>query len=197
MSERTLAQTDQNAEACLVPAKAKVASVVIRTRLFVGSYAPLFAILAIRFEGAARWISAGIAALAFVSLWRLVRTLPANTSPDRVKVDAVSDEGGTVTGYLASYLLPFLTVPEPGWRDAVSYVIFLVVSATVYVNSDMLHVNPTLYLFGRRVVKATVGRRSVFIIARREILPGDRVRKTSLYGDVLVEANDDEDADGV
>jgi hypothetical protein len=35
-------------------------------------------------------------------------------------------------GYLASYLLPFLTVAEPSWRDLVAYGLFLAVTATVY-----------------------------------------------------------------
>jgi hypothetical protein len=39
----------------------------------------------------------------------------------------VEDRGAEVAGYLASYILPFVVVPEPGWSDLVGYAIFLVV----------------------------------------------------------------------
>jgi hypothetical protein len=43
-------------------------------------------------------------------------------------VRTVEDRGGEVAGYLATYLLPFVTVSEPDVRDVVGYALFLVVS---------------------------------------------------------------------
>ena len=60
-----------------------------------------------------------------------------------------------MAAYLATYLLPFVTLSEPSDRDVVSYLLFLLVAALIYVQSDLLQINPVLYLFRRRVVKVT------------------------------------------
>jgi hypothetical protein len=60
-----------------------------------------------------------------------------------------------VSGYLAAYLLPFLTVPEPSATDLVTYAIFVFVAGLIYVRSGLMQINPTVYLLNRRVLRAT------------------------------------------
>src|SRR5262249_9898715 len=88
----------------------------------------------------------------------------------------VEDRGAEVAGYLASYILPFVVVPEPNWRDLTGYAIFLVVAATIYVRSGLLQINPTLYLLGWRVFAVTLGGSwTGFALSRRSIALGDVV----------------------
>ncbi len=63
---------------------------------------------------------------------------------DFVEISEVKDEGGLASGFLASYLLPFLTIPEPSVPDIIAYGLFLLVAATIYVRSEMAQVNPTM-----------------------------------------------------
>lgn len=48
-----------------------------------------------------------------------------------ITIHSYEDAGGEVSGYLASYLLPFVTVPSPSIRDLLGYSIFLVVALII------------------------------------------------------------------
>ena len=125
-----------------------------RPLLFLSSYAPLFGLLAVRFEPRWLWISCPCSPLlGVVSLWlllrldaRLARTPPAGVCPGCRRGAA---------GYLATYLLPFLTVATPTVRDVLAYAGFLLVTAVVNIRSAVAQVNPLLYLFGYRVLSVT------------------------------------------
>lgn len=124
-----------------------------RTRLFLGSYALLFVLLAIRFQ--TPWLESvcgAIAAVGFFDMLWIVFRVTRRTGAEPICVAEIRDAGPEVAGYLATYLLPFLTVAEPTVRDVVAYAIFLLVTGLVYVRSEMTQVNPTLYVLGRRVV---------------------------------------------
>ena len=96
-----------------------------RPLLFLSSYAPLFALLAIRFEQRWLWISCTVlAVLGVVSLWLLLR-LDARSSPGPHTLVSSRDAGVEAAGYLATYLLPFLTVATPTIRDVIAYAGFL------------------------------------------------------------------------
>jgi hypothetical protein len=122
-----------------------------RWLLFVSSYSPLFALTAIRLDpGALRtilcWIAAGGAAglsAVFAAAWRI--------EARRRDFVAVEDRGVDVAGYLATYLVPFLTVSKPTAHDVVAYTVFLGLVGVVYVRSTLISVNPLIYLFGFRL----------------------------------------------
>jgi hypothetical protein len=109
-----------------------------RPLLFLSSYAPLFALLAIRFEQ--RWLQISCTVLAVtgvVSLWLLLR-LDARSSPGPHTLASVKDAGGEAASYLATYLLPFLTVATPTIRDVLAYAGFLLVAATISLRSSVV-----------------------------------------------------------
>ncbi len=127
------------------------ADLVVELSLFLCSYAPLIAILAIRFRTVWLEIICGsVAALGFVA-GVLVIARYRRLAGQEWTATRVEDRGYEVAGCLASYLLPFVTVPEPGVRDLIGYGIFLFIAGVVYIRSGMLQINPTLYLLGWRV----------------------------------------------
>ena len=69
-----------------------------------------------------------LAALGVVSLWLLLR-LDARSSPGPHTLASVRDAGVEAASYLATYLLPFLTVATPTVRDVLAYAGFLLVAA--------------------------------------------------------------------
>lgn len=155
--------------------------------LFMSSYAPLFALLAIRFEDRWLWVScAALATVGVISLWILLR-LDTRAEPGPHDLVAVSDAGGEAAAYLASYLLPFLTVATPGGRDVAAYVGFLVVAAAIYLRSSLVQVNPLLYLFGYRVLSVEDGHGlRAYLIIRGQVTVGSRILATRFGPDVLV-----------
>jgi hypothetical protein len=155
--------------------------------LFMSSYAPLFALLAIRFEERWLWVSCTVLAIAGVgSLWLLLR-LDTRAEAGPHDVAAVSEAGGEAAAYLGGYLLPFLTVATPGVRDVAAYIGFLAVAAAIYLHSSLIQVNPLLYLFGYHVVSVT-DRRGLhaYLIARNNVTVGSRILATRFGADVLI-----------
>lgn len=127
---------------------------MIRARLFLSSFTPLFALLALRFRPWQLWVPCAVLALSgAVLLAGLLRSRRRVVANPRSFVN-VRDEGQQVAGYLAAYILPLLVVAQPTARDAAAYGGFLVVFALVFVRSDLLQVNPLLYLFGYRLLAA-------------------------------------------
>jgi hypothetical protein len=147
---------------------------------FLSSFAPLWFMLGLRFE---RWwleapcfaAAAGGFALVFYLLHRRASELPSDS-----ELRISGDGGSDVTGYLASFLLPFLTVARPDVRDLAAYVTFIAVLAVVYVRSDMVQINSVVYLLRWRVQRATLStgdsRTEVFVITRSDRRVGEPLR---------------------
>jgi hypothetical protein len=163
-----------------------------RSRLFLGSYAALFTLLAIRFE--VTWLEVACAVLAVIGyadmIW-IVFGITRRIEHEPITPAAVSDAGSDVAGYLATYLLPFLTVAEPSVRDVVAYALFLLVTGLIYVRSEMTQINPTLYLLGRRVARVTTGDGwSGYVIMRTRPEPDEPIQTVSLNPEVRVEVKE-------
>jgi hypothetical protein len=163
--------------------------IVRRSRLFLGSYTLLFVLLAIRFTTPWLVIMCGVlAAIGLGNMLWIVFVVSRRTSAEPVRVATVTDAGAEVAGYLATYLLPFLTVAEPSGRDVAAYAIFLAVTALLYVRSEMTQVNPTLYIMGRRVVHITTdGGWDGYVVVRSSAAAGALLRVVSLNPAVRVE----------
>lgn len=164
--------------------------IVRRARLFLGSYALMFLLLAIRFDVLWLQITCGaIALIGIVDMARIVFLVSKRTAPEPIKIASVADQGAEISGYLATYLLPFLTVSEPGIKDLIAYLIFFVVLGVVYVRSEMVQINPTLYLFGRRVLRVTTdhGWKGYIVVGSGEVTQGTDLRVATLNADVRIE----------
>ena len=156
--------------------------------LFFSSYAPLFGLLAVRFEQRWLWISCAVlATLGAGSLWLLLR-LDARSSPGPHLVESTRDAGPEAASYLASYLLPFLTVAMPTIRDIIAYAGFIVVAGSIHLRSSVVQVNPLLYLLGYRVLSVTDdhGLRA-YMVTRRTVASGSTVLATRFRDEVLVD----------
>ncbi len=164
--------------------------IVRRARLFLGSYVLLFVLLAIRFQ--TWWLVLSCFVLAGIGLLNMlwiVFVVSRKTESEPIRIADVTDAGSDVAGYLATYLLPFLTVAVPTVRDVIAYVIFLLVTGLVYVRSEMTQINPTLYLLGKRVVAIKTDKGwSGHLVATSAPHVGDVVQAASLNALVRVES---------
>lgn len=57
--------------------------------------------------------------------------------------------------YLATYLIPFALAPPKDGYEFVALLIFIVVLAYLYVNSNMIYINPVLSAFGYHLYEVT------------------------------------------
>jgi hypothetical protein len=125
-----------------------------RIALFLSSYAPLFALLAWTNRGTT-WVWLTLLIVAGLSVGALAvvfRSKATDVGPRLVVARSTPDEG-EVMAYVSTYLLPFLGLDLSSATGIVAFLGFLVVVGVVYVNSNMLFVNPLLSLAGYHTFK--------------------------------------------
>lgn len=143
---------------------------ILRLRLVLTSYVPLFLILALRVD--APWWRIGFGAasvLFFVDAMRL--TVLSDRSGHEVRrFGEVSDAGGEVAAYVATYILPLITVGGTlDTFDVLAFAVYGITILIVSVQSSLVAVNPTFYLLRWRVlrVKSPSGTESYLICNAR------------------------------
>lgn len=168
---------------------------------FLSSYAPLWAMFALRFDSI--WLRIFFALLCLCGILITTYVLRRNRSgrPSNTTITVAGDGGAEVSGYLAAYLLPFLTLAAPSLLDGLAYVIFFAVAGVVYVRSGLMQVNPTIYLLGWRVARGTIavggaagsrGAKEIYVITRRDRRVGASLRAERFTDRVYI----DHDRDG-
>jgi hypothetical protein len=75
---------------------------------------------------------------------------------------------GEVLSYIAAYLVPFLGLNLTELNDVVLFAGFLAVLCVVYINSNMIFVNPLLSLAGFHTFEVTDVNDSVFTVLTRQ-----------------------------
>jgi hypothetical protein len=143
--------------------------------------------LAIRFNGLPlRLCCLGLAVVGVSDTINITRKAKSSIEPYEIVIVETDDTGGEVSGYLASYLLPFLTVADPGWRDLLAYGLFILIALVIYVRSNLVRVNPTLYLLGYRVLKVHYrADRQQYLITRIEPQEGQSLYVIDVAGVIL------------
>ncbi len=156
--------------------------------MFLSSYAPLFVMLTIRFDGRNLRVACFAAAVIGVTaVVLLVRRQAGVSAGDYVIVTARS-AGGEASAYLAGYLLPFLTVSEPSSRDLLAYGVFFLVAGVVHVRTGIIQVNPVLFVLGWKVLAVEdENGYSGYLITKKRVLRGDTVRASRISDDVIVD----------
>jgi hypothetical protein len=156
--------------------------------LFLSSYAPLFGLLAIRFSEAWLWTSCLVLAVIGAASLLLLLLLDRRASPGPHNVTSIRAAGPEAAAYLASYLLPFLTVSAPSVRDLLAYTGFMLVAAAIHLRSSVVQVNPLLYVLGYQVLEVVDDRGFTgYLITPRRVAPGDRIMASRFRDDVLVD----------
>lgn len=163
-----------------------LAALWLRLRLFAISYAPVLAIFALKSD--AWWAKSAYgvaAACALLDGYRLSYGQAKRTRRS-YSLQNVTDKGSEVSGYLATYLLPFLVGAPGTWWDAAAYLVYFLVALLVFLNSDLLLINPTLYVLGWRVAQGTTGDGREVIVLTRDVVAVRTEFEAALLGTDLV-----------
>ena len=155
-------------------------TVLIRCMLFLSSYFPLALIFFLLFvEEQPVWaiivLLVGLSGLITMVLYFF--QLAPRLSSIQGKITALQRHDGDVMGYIASYLIPFVAIPFGGWQQGAALLIFVIVLGIVYVNSNMIHINPMLNLLGYHVYEITLenSETSHALITRRHIAKNETI----------------------
>ena len=167
-------------------------TIFVRCMLFISSYFPLALIFGILFAVqqpvlAGSVVLVGLIGLIFTLVYVFV--FSRRLEPLQGKIVERQEKGSEVMGYIASYVVPFATFPLGGWQQIGAFLLFMFVLGIVYVNSEMIRVNPVLNLLGYRLYEVTVenGEDSIFLITRRHVKRGDIIRIVDVGPGIFLE----------
>lgn len=97
--------------------------------------------------------------------------------------------GEGASSYLASYLLPFVTIGSPALPDLIAYTGFFLVAYVVTTKTGIIQVNPTLFLAGYKVhaiTDAHGAQRYLLSRTKENITSGTIVMASRMTNDVLL-----------
>lgn len=148
-------------------------SLFIRCLLFISSYFPLALIFCILlWETYTFWaiviLLIGISGLIILFLYFML-IAPRRTKSHET-ITELDRHDGDVLSYVASYLIPFVSLDLTGvQRWAV--IVFLVVLLIIYVNSNMIYINPILNILGYHLyeIKIANNETAFYLLSRQRV----------------------------
>ncbi len=131
--------------------------------LFICSYLPLFIILLLNYWSNRLVLNIILISIVIFSLisWFILFYLLKDIDCTHGKVYEViniSDESEISLNYLFTYIIPFLSMQYDNWKNLLSIGIILFITLVIYVNSNLIYMNPMLNISGYSILKITVKR---------------------------------------
>ncbi|HVB74180.1 MAG TPA: hypothetical protein VNE38_11555 [Ktedonobacteraceae bacterium] len=167
-------------------------SLFIRCMLFLSSYFPLAVIFWVIFvaqQPVLAWSAVIVGGFGLLFTLVYVFGVTAKLEPIQEKIAERHEKGSDIMGYVASYLVPFATFSLSGWQQITVFLLFMFILGVIYVNSEMIRVNPVFNLIGYRLYEITVenGEDSVSLITRRRVKRGDTIRIVDVGPGIFLE----------
>ena len=133
-------------------------SLFVRCLLFVSSYFPLAVIFCILLWEKHTLLAVLILLIGFtgvvVLLFYFLLIVPKRTQSHEVIV-TLERHDGDVLSYVASYLVPFVSI-DFNTAQVWALLVFFVVLLIIYVNSNMIYINPMLNILGYHLYGITI-----------------------------------------
>lgn len=134
-------------------------SFLVRCMLFISSYFPLtliFWILFVTRQPLWAWGSLIVGIVGVIVTYIYFLLFLPTVSPIQAKIETQQVRDGDVMSYIASYVVPFITFPLDGWQQLAALAVFIFVLGCVYINSDMIRINPMLNIIGYHLYEITL-----------------------------------------
>ncbi len=151
-------------------------SLFVRCMLFFSSYVPLMLIFSILLWRSHLTWALGILTLGMLSLlitYLYIRRRRRKGGVSQAKITGVEKRDENVVGYIASYLIPFVTFPLEQPEQGIALLVFIGVLLILYVSSNMIYINPMFNLCGWHLYEITIDSDQMahYLIARQGIKP--------------------------
>jgi hypothetical protein len=162
----------------------------IKILLFLSSYIPLFLIFLI-FTYENNWYLFGI--LVFIILETLaflyaIQRIISKIQKTYVEVKGINQKNGEFINYMFTYILPFLFGDVSDLRYILAFIILFILTGYIYMKSDMLYMNPVLFLAGYNLYEISdkQGRRLMLIIRKEKLDLNSKIKIINISDNVFV-----------
>lgn len=170
-----------------------MATIFTRVMLFFCSYFPLLLIVCVlQYDVWPWWVIAmlgafGVGILLFTCVY--FSWVRHKAYVEQRKVTSFTRHDSEVMGYIASYLVPFVTFPLSNLKQIIALLLFVGVLLVIYVHSNMIYINPVLSLVGYRLYEIEIeqSQRSHYYIARKPLERNREIRFVLLSDDIYLE----------
>lgn len=167
--------------------------------LFISSYTPLLAILFIRnFD----FTKSGVTLIFLVilsltilfanlSLFILLKKI-VGYGTEVFKPIKVANKSDELMNYIVTYVIPFLNFDISKWQDIGSLLILLLLVGVIYIESNLVYINPMLSLYGYRILEIEVSthnqpNQTIIVISNgKKFGTGTEVKLVHLTEDIYV-----------
>lgn len=167
-------------------------SLFVRCMLFFSSYFPLILIFGVflwrsNFYWAISIFALGVISLLVTFLYMRRRWKKGGVSQARITEIEKRDEN--VLSYIASYLVPFVTFPLATPEQVIGLVVFITILLIVYINSNMIYINPMLNLVGYHLYEITIESDEMphYLLARQLIKPKQTLYFVEISNNIYLE----------
>ncbi len=167
-------------------------TVFIRGILFISSYFPLMLIFGVLLHNKYPYWALAVLVVAVSSLilaWGYLRWCRNHLAVSHDRLTDYQKRDTEVLSYIASYLIPFVTFPFDTLEQVVGLIIFVVVLLILYVNTNMIYVNPMLNFVGYHLYEVNIehSTSSHYYIARKRVTRDSEIQFVRLSDDVFLE----------
>jgi hypothetical protein len=170
-----------------------MANIPVRWLLFFSSYIPLMLVFCVLLVANQPLWALGVFIYSLfvftVMLIYFFRLAPSVTADPPVKVRELHGRDSDAMSYMATYLLPFVVFPLQGWQQILALAIVAFVLGFVYVNSNMIYINPMLNLVGFHLYDVAVehDEKHYSLIVHRRITYGETLHPITLGDGILMD----------
>lgn len=167
-------------------------TIPIRVLLFLSSYLPLFFILSVLLFSKSWIVSAVCIAICLIGPLGLLGYLHRCRKHHQHKSRRLSTyqrRDSEVMSYIASYVVPLATLSLDLFSQMFILITFLLLLLTLYVNSNMIYINPTLNIFGFHLyeIETEGSNLSYYYLAKKRLIRTEIIHYVHLSDDIWLE----------
>ncbi|MCP2241261.1 hypothetical protein [Thermoanaerobacterium thermosaccharolyticum] len=171
----------------------------VKIFLFISSYTPLFAILIlknIKCLNNRKVIILIILFSSFIILSNMILFYILNNhiiAPKQLKIKKVTPKNNETLNYIVSYIIPFIGFELSNIYDILSIMILFFIIGWIYINSNLIFMNPILNLLKYNIYELTDEYNNSYILISKKIINKSKINSFILYekiaDNVILEAN--------
>lgn len=144
-------------------------SLRVRLELGFAAFAPALGLFAFRVRSSAwAWLFL-IPAIAGITTLLLYIVVARRGNPEPFFFEDIEDTSGEILGHIGAYLLPVLLRNSASSEQLAMAAMALALIIHIHIATGKIHVNPLLYLFRRRVYRATSNGVTFYLLAKSDV----------------------------
>jgi len=166
-------------------------SVPFKILLFLSSYFPLFAILTLLSfskNRTAAYIFAAIGLISWIAMELYLWYVRNRINPESIRISSCKRCDSEILSYIVTYLIPFMVDFSKPPIELAALGIFFVMIGFLYVNSNMIHINPMLSFRGFHLFEITLSDGSVHsLLSKNKVRSNTDVKVVIIGEEVYIE----------